>query len=354
MLSHANFTLTQLQYVMAVHRYGHFAKAAQSCHVTQPTLSMQIQKLEEELGVIIFDRGKKPILLSAIGKKLIEQIQTVLFEAKKIEALVKASQNDQVTGDLNLGVIPTIAPYLLPLLLPVLETDFPELSLKMYEMQTHRILEALDADEIDVGIMATPVQDSKMFEYPLYYEPFSVLCGKNHDLSHFKRVKTSHLKADDIWLLEEGHCLRHQVVDLCSIKQNKGPAKALNKPSSKVPSKAPSKAPSKVPSKSRSQGMDPKPKRRFQFESGSLETLKNLVDQYGGYTLLPELATERYGVDSVLVPFDRPVPAREVGLVYRREHYKGELIESLGASILKAIPESVSKLRRRDLDVLPL
>lgn len=318
MANNVNFSLTQLEYILAVHKYGHFAKAAESCHVTQPTLSMQIQKLEEELGVVIFDRSKKPILLSDIGKKIIEQIQTVLYEAKKINGIIKTNQSGKVEGELTLGVIPTIAPYLLPLLLPMVEKNFPDLALKMFEMQTHRIIDSLNTDEIDVGILATPLKEAKIFEYPLYYEPFSVLCKKDHELGHSKKVKYSNLKFSDIWLLEEGHCLRHQVLDVCSLKQGKSQ------------------------------------KRRFQFESGSLETLKNLVDRYGGYTLLPQLATDSFGTHSQIIPFERPIPAREIGLVYRREHYKNNLIESLGEAILMAIPEELRKLRQKDLDVLPV
>jgi LysR family hydrogen peroxide-inducible transcriptional activator len=318
MINNVNFSLTQLEYVLAVHKFGHFAKAALSCHVTQPTLSMQIQKLEEELGVIIFDRSKKPILLSETGKKIIEQIQTVLFEAKKINGIIKTSLSGKVEGELTLGVIPTIAPYLLPLLLPSVEEKFPDLNLKMFEMQTSRIIEALHDDELDVGILATPLKETKIFEYPLFYEPFSVLCQKDHELADSKRIKYSNLKFNDIWLLEEGHCLRHQVLDICSIKQGKSQ------------------------------------KRRFKFESGSLETLKNLVDRYGGYTLLPQLATDVFGAHSQIIPFERPIPAREIGLVYRREHYKNDLIESLGEAILLAIPDQLRKLRQKDLDVLPV
>jgi LysR family hydrogen peroxide-inducible transcriptional activator len=311
-----NFSLTQLEYVMAVHKYGHFGKAAQSCHVTQPTLSMQIHKLEEELGVVIFDRSKKPILLSEVGKKLIEQIQTVLFESKKIEEIIKFSRSGKVSGELSIGVIPTIAPYLLPLLLPVIETGYDDMELRLFEMQTHRIIEALHSDELDVGILATPIKEHKIFEFPLYYEPFSVLCKKDHSLAASKRLKSSHLKLDDIWLLEEGHCLRHQILDVCASKKIKNP------------------------------------KRKFHFESGSLETIKNLIDRYGGYTLLPQLATDHFGNHSVLIPFERPVPSREIGLVYRREHYKNDLIESLGEAILKAIPDAVRKLRPKDLETL--
>lgn len=313
-----SFSLTQLEYVMAVHKYGHFAKAAEACFVTQPTLSMQIQKLEEDLGVVIFDRSKKPILLTSMGKKLISQMQTVLFEAKKIEAIIQQEKKGTKQGSLKVGVIPTVAPYLLPRLLPVCEELYPEMELNIKELQTEQILTALDNDEIDVGILATPSQSPKMFEFPLYYEPFYVLCEKGHDYAQMKKIKYQTLGMDDVWLLEEGHCLRNQVLDLCSIKKGKG------------------------------QG------RRYKFESGSLETLKNLVDLYGGYTLLPHLATEHIGNRSQLVQFDRPIPAREIGLVYRREHYKSELIEALGEAVLKSIPDEIRKIRQKDLDVLPI
>jgi LysR family hydrogen peroxide-inducible transcriptional activator len=303
---------------MAVHKFGHFAKAAEVCNVTQPTLSMQVQKLEEDLGVVIFDRSKKPILLTEIGAKLIEQMQVVLYEAKKIEGMIKSSESEGLRGALTVGVIPTIAPYLLPRLLPRLETAFPEIELKILEMQTHRIIEALNTDEIDVGLLATPLKVSKILEFPLYYEPFSVLCRKDHELAGVKKARYATLKYSDIWLLEEGHCLRHQVLDVCALKKGK----AQN--------------------------------RKFEFESGSLETLKNLVDAYGGYTLLPQLAAESIGSESQLIPFERPIPAREIGLVYRREHYKDKLIEALGESILSCIPEEVRKIRRKDLDVLPI
>lgn len=318
MVLKSRFSLTQLEYVLAVHKSGHFAKAAELCNVTQPTLSMQIQKVEEDLGIIIFDRSKKPILLTAIGQKLIEQIQLVLFEAKKIEEMIKAEGSVGPAGELTVGVIPTVAPYLLPRLLPILEKMFPEIELKIVEQQTQKIIEALSSDEIDVGLLATPIKVPRIIEHSLFYEPFSVLCRKDHELAKLKRVKYSMLKFNDIWLLEEGHCLRHQVLDVCSIRNNKSKHK------------------------------------KFNFESGSLETLKNLVDSYGGYTLLPQLATDQIGHNSHLITFDRPIPAREIGLVYRREHYKDNLIEALGEAILQCIPPDVRKIRRKDLDVLPI
>lgn len=318
MLSKVNFSLTQLEYVMAVHKHGHFARAAESCHVTQPTLSMQIQKLEDDLGVVIFDRSKKPILLTQMGKLLIGQIQTVLFEAKKIESLIQQSTKGGRRGVLSIGVIPTVAPYLLPRLLPVCEETLPEVELNIKEMQTDQILQALNEDELEVGILATPTEMPQMFEFPLYYEPFHVLCKKGHTLGQHKKVKLANLTLEDIWLLEEGHCMRNQVLDVCSMRKGKGKHK------------------------------------KYKFESGSLETLKNLVDLYGGYTLLPQLAGDHIGENSQMVNFERPIPAREIGLVYRREHYKNDLIEAIGEAVLSSLPEEIRKIRQKDLDVLPI
>lgn len=317
-MNRTRFSLTQLEYINAVHKTGHFAKAAELCGVTQPTLSMQIQKLEEDLGVVIFDRSKKPVLLTDAGKKLIEQIQTVLFESKKLDEIVSDDRDEEVGGDLILGVIPTIAPYVLPKLLPVIERDFPEMRLKILELQTQKIIDSLGTDEIDVGLLATPLKLPKVFENALFYEPFYVYCQKDHPFAQKSKVKYSQLTYDDIWLLEEGHCLRHQVLDVCAVRNS---------------------------------GDD---KRRFKFESGSLETLKSLVASYGGYTLLPQLAATNLRAGTVTVPFERPIPAREIGLVYRREHYKTKMIEALGDSILNSIPPEVRKLRAKDLDVLPI
>ncbi len=321
MLSRMNYSLTQLEYVMAVYKFGHFAKAAKECQITQPTLSMQIQKFEANLGIVIFDRSKKPILTTDIGQKLIGQIQAILFEAKKIESIIAQGLSGLATeGKLRVGVIPTIAPYLLPKLLPTLEKSFSGIELTILELQTHRIIETLGVDDIDVGILATPLKLPQVFEFPLYYEPFSVLCQKSHELASFKRVKYSLLKGDDLWLLGEGHCLRHQMLDVCSLKNQKMGTQ----------------------------------KRKFEFESGNLETLKALVDQYGGYTLLPAMAAELIQGNSTTVPFDRPIPSREIGLVHRREHHKKELIEALGEAILQAIPDSIKNIRKKDLDVLPI
>jgi LysR family hydrogen peroxide-inducible transcriptional activator len=318
MLGRLNYSLTQLEYVLAVNKFGHFSKAAAACHVSQPTLSMQLQKLENDLGVVIFDRSKKPVLLTDVGHQLIEQIQKILFEARKMNQLIMISQERGLEGQLILGVIPTVAPYLLPRLLPVVEKLYPGLRLKILELQTHQIIEHLNEDELDVGVLAIPVETPGLLEEALYCESFSILCHKGHELSGHKRIKSSMLKAGDLWLLEEGHCLRHQVLDVCALRGN---------------------------------GIS---KRKFSFESGSLETLKNLIETYGGYTLLPALAGQLIGRNSCLIPFEKPIPAREIGFVFRREHYKAELIKALREAVLSCIPEELRKTRRKDLEVLPI
>lgn len=318
MPSKINFSLTQLEYALALHRHGNFSTAAKQCHVTQPTLSMQIQKLEEELGTVLFDRSKKPILLTEKGRLLVDQMQAVIFEAKRIDALVEAQASEGVRGTLAVGVIPTVAPYLLPLLLPEMEKLYPEVKLKLFEMQTHVIVEALGRDEIDLGILAVPLGLPEIHEKRLYTEPFSVLCQKGHPLAKEKRVNAAGLDAQDVWLLEEGHCLRNQVLDVCSLRG--------------VVSDA----------------------RKYQFESGSLETLKSLVDSYGGYTLLPDLAATTVGAKTVVVPFAPPVPARDIGLVYVREHYKRELQLALERAVQHAVPKALKKEPSSSTHVVPV
>jgi LysR family transcriptional regulator, hydrogen peroxide-inducible genes activator len=311
-----NFTLTQMEYVLAVFRYGHFAKAAKACFVTQPTLSMQIQKLEESIGAVIFDRSKKPILLTPLGKKIIESMQKILDETKTFESLVQSELSNAVEGQLTLGVIPTIAPYLLPRFFSKLSKKYPLLHLKIHEMQTSRIIEALSTDEIDLGILAIPLKIPKILETPLFHETFSVLCHKKHELAARKRISYGNLHGNDIWLLEEGHCLRHQVMDVCSMRGSL--------------------------------------KRNIEFESGSLETLKNLVNSFGGFTLLPQLATDTKGSNTVIIEFEKPIPSRQVGFAHRREHHKVKLISALREVILESIPEEMKSLNTKHLDILPV
>jgi LysR family hydrogen peroxide-inducible transcriptional activator len=311
-----NFSLTQIEYVLAVHRYGHFAKAAAACYVTQPTLSMQIQKLEEDLGIKIFDRTQKPILLTDTGKKIIDQMQKVLFDAQKIQHIISESEQQPLKGELKIGIIPTLTTSLLPIILPQVEKLYPELELMIYEKETHHILESLDHDEIDVGVLAIPLKNPQFNEISLFFEPFSIVCQKSHELAKFKKIKHADLKSQDLWLLEEGHCLRTQVLDVCTLKEKNYK------------------------------------KRHFKFESGNLETLKKIIHSYGGYTLIPQLSLDNLSNDCTVVPFEKPIPAREVGLIFKREHYRIQMIQALEKSILEGIPPELKKTK--NYDILPV
>lgn len=310
-------TITQLEYILAVAKHGHFGKAAEECHITQPTLSQQIQKLESDLDLVLFDRSKKPILLTDAGKRLIDQAQIILSEVHKFETLAKQSPNE-IAGSLSLAIIPTLAPYVLPLFLKRVTRAFPKLKLQIREMQTERILTALESDELDVGLLATPVNVAQMQEYPLFYEPFHLFVSEDHPLAKKGKVKQSELKFDDIWLLTECHCLRSQVLELCSLSKDR-------------------------------QG-----KKQVDFESGSIETLERLVVANGGYTLIPELALLAAHIHKKVQvrEFERPIPSRQVGLIYRRHQYKLPLIEALGENIIASLPERIRQLRPKDLEVL--
>ncbi len=318
MAAKLNFSLTQLEYVLAVHKLGHFAKAAEHCFVTQPTLSMQIQKLEASLGTTIFDRSKKPILLTEQGHKLVLQMRTIVQEANKLEAINDAGKSGILAGNLTVGVISTLAPYLMPRVLPILRKMYPELHLSIHEMQTHKIIEGLNEDTIDVGLLAIPLRMPQIHERHLFWEPFSLLCRNDHPLSKLKAIRYSSLKSDDIWLLEEGHCLRNQVLDICSHMKRKNSSHL------------------------------------YRFESGSLETLKRIVESIGGYTLIPDLAKDNLGTHVKVIPFDRPIPARQIGLVSRRDQYKANLLEALESALLKCVPDSLRLIKQKDLDVIPV
>lgn len=296
-------TLTQLEYVIAVDTYRHFGKAAAKSFVTQPTLSMQIHKLEEELGVSIFDRSKKPVKPTELGAKLIEQARTIILEANRLKELV-TSEMDEVSGSLRLGIIPTLAPYLLPLFIQSFTKANPRLKLIVEELQTEQIVARLKSDTLDAGLLVTPLDENGITERPLFYEPFFVYAAQNHMLAHKEAVRPEDLKADNLWLLNQGHCFRNQMINLCGDNR------------STITDQA------------------------FEFESGSLETLKRLVEQEYGYTLLPALATQTMPANGkgVLRPFTDPPPVREVSLVMRRNHLKKQSLDALAEAVKHAVP----------------
>ena len=301
-------TLTQLDYIVAVDTFRHFATAADACHITQPTLSMQIQKLEDELGVLIFDRSKQPVVPTETGVALLTQAREVLRTARRIPEIVSESKNE-LRGDLRIGIIPTLAPYLLPYFIGEFIGNYPDVSVRIEEFMTEQIVERLRTGLIDVGMVVTPLGETGIAELPLFREPFVVYAAENHTLLQHETVTAADLQTDGLWLLTEGHCFRDQVANLCGADRNKGD-KNNRQPTS------------------------------LHYETGSLETLIKLIDRQGGFTLLPYLATfDMPDYRRVrLRPFVAPQPVREVSLVMHRSFLKRQLISALQREIMAHLP----------------
>jgi LysR family transcriptional regulator, hydrogen peroxide-inducible genes activator len=291
-------TITQLQYVLAVAEHKNFTIAAQKCFVTQPTLSMQIQKVEEELEVLIFDRSKKPIQLTDIGTKIVLQAKNIVDEANRIQDIVD-QQKGYIGGEFKLGIIPTVMPTLLPMFLNNFIKKYPKVKLIIEELNTSEIIKKLDKGTIDAAIAATPLLEEKIKEIVLYYEPFMVYAPNYHLLSSKKEIKVSDLNIDEILLLQDGHCFRDGIINLC---KNNNLQSDNNK---------------------------------FKIESGSFETLLKLSDEGLGITLLPYLHTLNLNEKDKLKlrHFEEPKPAREISLIYPKNELKIQIVEALRQTI---------------------
>lgn len=296
-------TLTQLEYVVAVDEYRHFATAAEKCFVTQPTLSMQIKKLEDELGIILFDRTRQPVVPTEIGVRLIEQARQVLSATGRIKEIITEDRNE-VEGTLRVGIIPTLAPYLLPVFIGDYVRKYPRVKLEVEELVSEEIIERLKKDTLDTGLFVTPYPDEKIIETPVFYEEMLIYASPGHVLLKKESVDVSEIPSSDIWMLGEGHCFRNQVLNLCNMKG--GQHKSLP----------------------------------FSFESNSLETLMRIVDREGGFTLIPELSlqymTEKQ--KKQVRTFNSYVPLREVSVIYSRFYTKQKLIGLLQQEVKAAVP----------------
>jgi LysR family hydrogen peroxide-inducible transcriptional activator len=313
-------TLTQLEYVLAVNKYRHFGKAAKACFVTQPTLSMQIQKLEDELEVILFDRSKSPILPTAEGELIIEQAKTVVREHKRIFDLVQRAR-DELAGDFRLAVIPTLSTYILPLFLRSFVESYPNVNLIIDECKTEEIVALLAADEIDVGLLVTPLHDPSLIERVLCYEPFYLFVAPDHALCKKKKIAQDDLRLPEIWLLNKGNCFRDQVLNICSESEEEAVVRE-----------------------------------NIRFASGNLETLKNMVLTSSGYTILPHLAVGQLPeqLRKLVREFRPPVPTREVSLVYGRRVLRQRMIDALEEEILRALPAELRAIDRRDVEIVEI
>ena len=288
-------TITQLKYVLAVAEHQNFTKAAAHVFVTQPTLSMQIQKLEEELSILIFDRSKKPIELTEVGEKIVNQAKNIVNESERMQDVVD-QEKGFIGGDFRLGIIPTVMPTLLPMFLKSFIKKYPKVHLKIEELTTADIIIKLNAGHLDAAIAATPLVQEKIKERVLYFEPFVGYVPLNHRLNSKKYLDRSDLDINDILLLEDGHCFRDGVINICKSLKNNA---AIDS---------------------------------FQVESGSFETLIKLSNEGFGMTLLPYLNTldiPKEEQKKYLRYFNEPSPAREVSLLYRKSELKMQIIDSL-------------------------
>lgn len=300
-------TLTQLNYILAVDRCRNFAQAAKECFVTQPTLSMQIQKLEDYLQIIIFDRSKSPVEPTPMGKKVLENAMRVMKNAQELEELSK-SLRGEVAGEFILAVIPTLAPYILPVFVQKFVDQFPNVELKIYENQTDEIIKLLKDGKIDAGILAAPLEEKEIKEEHLFYEPFKIFLSPSHDLLKKKAIDEKDLDMGEAWLLKEGHCLRAQALQLCQYKKTSGNKHLL-------------------------------------FEAGSLETLINMVKSSIGFTVLPYLtALNLSDSDKKLVKdFKTTVPVRDICFVTGPHSMKKSIEKALIKTITQHIPKELKK-----------
>ena len=290
-------TITQLHYVLAVAEHQNFTKAARYCHVTQPTLSMQVQKLEDELNVQIFDRGKKPIELTAVGTKIVAQAKNIVAEAERINDIVD-QEKGFIGGEFKLGMIPTVMPTLLPMFLKTFIKHFPMVKLKIEELNTDELINRIHEGHLDAAIAATPLRMNTIKERVLFYEPFVGYISPNHRLKEKTAIEISDLDINDMLLLEDGHCFREGVLNLCKTSKEQQ-------------------------------------KETFKLESGSIEMLVKLSNEGMGMTLLPYLNTLdlKLTEQKNLRFFTKPPPAREVSLIYNKNELKIQIIEAIHRTI---------------------
>ncbi|MBC7387755.1 MAG: LysR family transcriptional regulator [Opitutaceae bacterium] len=304
-------TITQLQYIVAVSELKSFVKAADKCSVTQPTLSMQIQKLEEELNIKLFDRSKQPVIATLVGEEILSQARVVLNEFNLLSKIAR-KEDGKVSGRLNLAVIPTLAPYFLPTFINKFLSKYPEVELHIFELSTEEIRLKLKAGTIDCGLLATPLLDYTLTELVMFYEPFVAYISRNNHLFDQKEIDSKQLNLEETWIINEGHCLRNQVLNLCQESRE-----VLDK--------------------------------SFNYESGSLETLKRLVELDQGLTVLPLLATLDLSENQqeLVRHFKTPIPVREISLVIHRQFLKKKLVDAVSETILNSVPPELKDSKNR-------
>ena len=301
-------TLQQLEYILAVNQFRHFAKAADYCRVTQPTLSAMIQKLEEELDTRIFDRSQQPVCPTPVGIHIIEQAQNILVQANRIKNIIEEEKHS-LTGTFKLGILPTVAPYLLPRFFPQLMKKYPDLDIRVVEMKTNDIKKALQTGEIDAGIVASLAGMEELQQTPLFYEQFFAYVSREDALFNNEVIRTSDLNGEQLWLLDEGHCFRDQLVRFCQMKSARASQLA--------------------------------------YHLGSMETFMRMVESGKGVTFIPELAVLQLGdaQKELVRSFAIPCPTRQVVLLTNKNFIRHTLLEVLVKEIKLSVPKEMLSLK---------
>lgn len=301
-------TLQQLEYILAVNQFRHFAKAAEYCRVTQPTLSAMIQKLEEELDTRIFDRSQQPVCPTPVGIHIIEQAQNILVQANRIKNIIEEEKHS-LTGTFKLGILPTVAPYLLPRFFPQLMKKYPDLDIRVVEMKTNDIKKALQTGEIDAGIVASLAGMEELQQTPLFYEQFFAYVSREDALFNNEVIRTSDLNGEQLWLLDEGHCFRDQLVRFCQMKSARASQLA--------------------------------------YHLGSMETFMRMVESGKGVTFIPELAVLQLGdaQKELVRSFAIPCPTRQVVLLTNKNFIRHTLLEVLVEEIKLSVPKEMLSLK---------
>lgn len=297
-------TLQQLVYIVATAKAGSFFKAAENCFVTQPTLSVQIKKLEDELGVLIFDRDKKPMQITPEGELIIAKAKSIVEEMNALESFVK-KEHLQLDGTYKIGIIPTLASSLLPIFIKNFSKSLPDTNFIINELQTKNLIDSLLYGDIDIGILSTPLNERKLREIPLFNERFLIYTSKSHPLFRLDKINTNHLTEDGLMVLEDGHCFKNQTLEICKISK-------LNES-------------------------------KIRYQSGSIETLMKIIDLNFGYTLIPELIAGNQSSE-MIKHFEAPVPVREVSLVVKSTFTREKLLDTIRNQILSEIPLGIKKI----------
>ena len=301
-------TLQQLEYILAVDQHRHFTKAAEQCYVTQPTLSAMIQKLEDELDVKIFDRTQQPICPTQVGALIIKQAREILVQVDKVKNIIEEEKHE-IGGKFRLGILPTIAPYLLPRFFQQMIKKYPKLDVTVTEMKTPDIKRAVLSGEIDAGILAE-LPDMEMYNHThLFYEQFFAYVSRNDNLFEKKTIKSSDLSGELLWLLDEGHCFRDQMVRFCSIKSARDS--------------------------------------QLTYQLGSMETFMRMVESGKGMTFVPELAIEQMSDSQkeLVRPFAIPTPARRIIMLTDKNYIRHTLVDTIQSEIQASVPKSMLTLK---------